>query len=470
VLSDAHRYPEWVVGASHTVDADDDFPAPGARFRHRVGVRPLTLTDYTEVVALDPPRRIELKAKARPLGTADIAIELRERAGGTELVMTEEPGDLLSTLVAGNPVADTALRIRNAEALGRLKRLVEERPTGAPRRRRELAGQRVLITGGSSGIGLAAAERLAKEGARIVLLARDEEGLALAKERVAAAAGVAAEREAEAEGGMAVGVPVDISPTMVHTIAADVRDRQALDAAVGGAVESLGGLDVLVTAAVGATWGPFVDTDPDDFDATVGTVLTGTANTIRAALPHLEAASGAVVAIGSTAAHLPLPGMSAYSAAKHGLIGLVDTLRLELREAASPTTISLVNPGPVDTPLWDHLESQTGLLPPVPPDRYSADAIAAAVVSAIRRPREETTVGASAALQVRAYSLLRRPTAVGLAALGRIALAGEDKVAEAGALHTGRGAGSTGGGNGGRLGLLIRGIEARDALERRLGR
>ena len=243
-----------------------------------------------------------------------------------------------------------------------------------------------------------------------------------------------------------------------------------MEAAVTEAVAALGGLDVLVTAAASAAWGPFVDTDPDDFDATVATVLSGTANAVRAALPHLEDSRGAVVAIGSSAAYLPVPSMSAYAAAKHGLVGLIDSLRIELREAGSPTTVSLVNPGPVDTPLWDHLESQNGLLPPVPPDRYSADAIAAAVVSVIRRPREETTVGASASLQVHLWSLLRGPTSIGLTALARLAQAGEDKAAEAGALRTARGAGSTDGGHGGRRGLAVRGIEARDALERALGR
>lgn len=444
MLGDARSYPDWVVGASHVVETDPDFPAPGTRFRHRVGIGPVGIVDHTEVIEVDPPRRIVLKGKARPLGTATIELTVRGHAGGAEVRMEETPGDRLSALVGANPLADAALRLRNAEALARLKRLVEERPIGAPRRRRELAGQRVLITGGSSGIGLAVAERLAAAGARPVLLARNEEGLAIARRR--------------------------LGPASVHTVAADVRDREALDAAVGRAAELLGGLDVLVTAAAGASWGPFVETDPDDFDATVATVLGGTANAIRASLPHLEATRGAVVALGSTAGRLPTPGLAAYAAAKHGLVGLLDSLRLELREAGSPVTISLVAPGPVDTPLWDHLESQTGLLPPVPPDRYSAEAIAAAVVSVVRRPREEVTVGGSAALQVHLWSLLRGPTAAALTALARLARAGEDKAAATGSLHAGRGTGSVDGGHGGRRGLAIRGMEARDAIERRLGR
>jgi uncharacterized protein YndB with AHSA1/START domain len=130
VLSNPYCYPEWVVGASGVRDHDESFPAVGSRFYHKVGTWPLNVKDHTEVIEVEPPRRIVLKAKARPLGTAIVALELRESAGGTELTMEERPGDRVTALVAGNPVADTALRVRNAEALARLKRLVEGVPEG----------------------------------------------------------------------------------------------------------------------------------------------------------------------------------------------------------------------------------------------------------------------------------------------------------------------------------------------------
>jgi uncharacterized protein YndB with AHSA1/START domain len=130
VLSDPGCYPEWVVGAAGVRDHDESFPEVGSRFHHKVGSWPIGVKDHTEVVELDPPRRIVLIAKARPLGTATIEIDLEASAGGTELTMEERPGDRLTTLLAGNPVADTVLRMRNAEALTRLKRLVEGVPGG----------------------------------------------------------------------------------------------------------------------------------------------------------------------------------------------------------------------------------------------------------------------------------------------------------------------------------------------------
>jgi NAD(P)-dependent dehydrogenase (short-subunit alcohol dehydrogenase family)/uncharacterized protein YndB with AHSA1/START domain len=448
VLSSASCYPEWVVGAAGVRDSDENFPEVGSRFHHKVGTWPLGVKDHTEVLELDPPRRIVLKAKARPLGTATIEIDLEESAGGTALTMEERPGDRLTTLVAGNPLADTALRVRNAEALTRLKRLVEGVEEGDPISRRELANQRVLITGGSSGIGLAVAQALAEEGAEVALLARNELGLAAAKRKLA-------ESGAEA-----------------ITIPADVRDRKALSAAVDEAARQLGGLDVVITAAVGLSFGRFAETDPEDFDATVATGFGGTVDAIRAALPHLERSRGAVVALGSIAGLMPVPGMAAYAASKHALVGFMETVRIELEESGSSVTLSLVHPGAVDTPLWSNLESSTGLLPPSPPPPtlYSAEAVAEAVLSVVRRPRNELTVGGFARSQVAFHAHFGSLGRRALRALARLEHTAGDRPAEEGGLRGGMGKGETGGGFGGRPSVTTKAQGAWDGMLRAIGR
>jgi NAD(P)-dependent dehydrogenase (short-subunit alcohol dehydrogenase family)/uncharacterized protein YndB with AHSA1/START domain len=448
VLADPERYPDWVVGADKIRDYDEEFPQVGSRFHHKVGPGPVNIRDYTEVTEVDEPRRLVLKAKARPLGTATIALDLRESADGTEVLMEEVPGDRLTSLFVGNPVADTALRVRNAEALARLKRVVEGIPEGDPIGERELAGQRVLITGGSSGIGLAVAEGLVREGAEVALLARNELGLAAAKRKLA-------EYGAEAV-----------------AVTADVTDREALGQAIDEVVAQWDGIDVVVTSAASLAFGRFTETEPEDFDATVDTVLGGTVDTIREVLPHLERSRGAIVVVGSIAGRMPLPGMSAYTASKHGMAGFLDTIRIELEEGGSSVTLSLVNPGAVDTPLWSNLESSTGLLPPEPPfpSVYSPESVAEAVLAVIRHPRDELTAGGLARAQVLLYSVLGSIGKRGMRSLARLEHTAGDRPADEGALSSGKGAGEVDGGFGGRPSVAVKALGAWDGMRRVIGR
>jgi len=246
--------------------------------------------------------------------------------------------------------------------------------------------ERVLITGASSGIGLATAIAYGRRGARVALLARGEDGL----ESAAAQAG-----QAGAE---------------TFVLPADVADRQALGAAVDAAVEALGGLDVTVASAVAAAYGRFTDTDAEDFDRTVATTLTGTVNTTRAVLPALECSGGSMVLVGSIAARMPLPLFSAYATAKHGLRGFADALRVELAEQRSAVSLSLVSPGPVDTPLWSNLACQSGSLPASFPGSYRPEDVAAAIIRCTVARNRGTTVGGAAAL-IQALSLAAAPLA-----------------------------------------------------------
>src|SRR4051812_39422466 len=242
-----------------------------------------------------------------------------------------------------------------------------------------LEGKRILITGATSGIGLAAVQRFAREGAELALVARGEAALA-------ESAAVAHEH----------GVPA-------HVFAADLADRTAATAAVEAAVDRLGGLDVVVSNAGAVSFGHFLEVDPDDFDRTLAVTFTGAVSVIRAALPELRATRGVLVVTSSIMARMPLPAFSSYTAAKHALRGFLTTLQVEEREQASGVRVAMVSPGPVDTPIYDRATSATGRQPATLPDAYHPDAVAEAILESVIRPRHERIVGAESSLAAGLY-------------------------------------------------------------------
>jgi NAD(P)-dependent dehydrogenase (short-subunit alcohol dehydrogenase family) len=234
---------------------------------------------------------------------------------------------------------------------------------------RDLAGSRVLITGASSGVGAAAAVAFARAGADVALLARNAEGL----ERVAF--------RVRQHGRRAL------------VVAADVADQAAVDAAVARVAAEWGGLDVAVSNAAAMAFGPFQKISKADFDRTVAVTFTGAVDFVRAVLPELERSAGTLVVTGSINGLAPLPAFSPYSASKHALRGFVRSLRVELKAQRSKVRVSLVNPGAIDTPVWRALTTATGRLPRTPPEGYTAEVIADALVAMARSPRREISVG-----------------------------------------------------------------------------
>lgn len=126
VLSDPYSYGYWVVGSEKIREADAEWPAPGSRFHHTVGVGPFKVTDHTVSERIERPNLVELRAKARPLGTAKVRIELEPEGTGTRVRMFEDAGDLLTALVL-NPLTHLLVRGRNVESLSRLAELAERK-------------------------------------------------------------------------------------------------------------------------------------------------------------------------------------------------------------------------------------------------------------------------------------------------------------------------------------------------------
>lgn len=284
-----------------------------------------------------------------------------------------------------------------------------------------------MITGASSGIGAAAAIAFAREGATLALIARSEPGL----EEVA--------RRARAHGHA------------VHTLAADLADRAQAEHAIAAASDVLGGIDILVSNAAAAVYGPFTEISPDDFDRTVAITFTGAVNVIRAALPELQrSASGTLIAVGSTVARTPTPMQSPYSAAKGALRGFLGALRVELKAQRSSIEVCMILPAPIDTPFWAHATSTRPTSPKPLRSAYAPETVAEAIVETARKPRREVTVGASG-LGMNVLWTLARPVAeLALATYGIRGQRDDRPAPRPGALWQASGTGATRAGYSGR--------------------
>src|SRR5215813_6117514 len=197
-----------------------------------------------------------------------------------------------------------------------------------------LRGARVLITGGSRGIGFAVADALAAEGAAVGLVARGADGLASAAGRLARH-----------------GVPVATAP-------ADVTDPPALDTAVQDVAAALGGLDHLVANAGGTVGGNLATSGPGDFSATFALNAGHAAELIRIALPLLRSAGGgSVVLIASITGMRPAP-RTTYAVAKAAEIQLAATAAAEL--AADNIRVNAVSPGSIFFPggTWERFSRE----------------------------------------------------------------------------------------------------------------
>lgn len=201
-----------------------------------------------------------------------------------------------------------------------------------------LQGRHALVTGGARGIGLACARALLQRGATVTLLGRDRATL-----------------DAAAGGLAALG--------RVHAVTADIADAAAVRAAFEQAAHAAGAVDILVNNAGQAVSQRFDRTDAALWQAMLAVNLTGTFHCVQAALPAMLAAGwGRVINVASTAGLIGYPYVTAYCAAKHGVVGLTRALALEV--ARKGVTVNAVCPGFTDTDIVrgavDNIVQKTG--------------------------------------------------------------------------------------------------------------
>lgn len=234
---------------------------------------------------------------------------------------------------------------------------------------KKLSDQVVVVTGASSGIGLTTARMAAERGARVVLAARDEEGLRRAVEEI------------ESQGGRAT------------YVVADVGDLQAVHEIADTAIRSYGAFDTWVNNAGIAIYGRLLEVPVEDARRLFDTNYWGMVHGCMVAVPHLRQRGGALINVGSIVSDVAVPLQGHYAASKHAVKGFTDALRIELEEEGAPVAVTLVKPAAIDTPFPEHARNYMEKEPVLPPPVYAPEEVARTILACAEKPVREVVVG-----------------------------------------------------------------------------
>jgi NAD(P)-dependent dehydrogenase (short-subunit alcohol dehydrogenase family) len=230
--------------------------------------------------------------------------------------------------------------------------------------------QVVAVVGASSGIGRETALKFARRGAKVVVSARSESGLQSLVEEI------------KGFGGDAIAV------------IADVSDFAQVKAIADKTVEHYGHLDTWVHAAATGVLAPFEKITPEEFERVVDVNLMGQVYGAMAALPYLkQEGRGALIHISSVEGRRSLPLQSPYSAAKHGLEGFLESLRVELQYEKLPISVTSILPSTINTPYYNKVRTKLGFKPTGIPPYYQPDIVANAILYAAEHPTRDFIVG-----------------------------------------------------------------------------
>ena len=237
---------------------------------------------------------------------------------------------------------------------------------------KRLEDQVIVITGASSGIGLATARMAAKKGARVVVAARSEGALTRLVDEI------------QRNGGRATAVTADVGSEEDVWRIADAAERE------------FGGFDTWVNNAGASVYGNALDVPLEDMRRVFETNFWGVVYGSRAACAHLRERGGALINVGSEVSDKAVPLQAIYSASKHAMKGWTDALRMELEYEGAPVAVTLIKPAAIDTPYPEHAANHLEDHPKHAPPVYTPESVARAILYAAATPVRDLFVGGGA--------------------------------------------------------------------------
>jgi short-subunit dehydrogenase len=241
-------------------------------------------------------------------------------------------------------------------------------------RLKKIDQQVIVITGASSGIGLATAQAAAEAGAKLMLISRSGEALGKIAHNLA-------------DGG------ADIRWSV-----ADVADEAALRTAATAAIDQFGRIDTWINNAGVSIFGTNEEVSREDQRRLFDTNFWGVVNGSLIAVEYMRKQGGALINIGSELSDLAVPLQGIYSASKHAVKGFTDSLRMELEREGTPISVTLIKPAAIDTLFVKHAKNYMDVQPRLPAPLYAPQLVAKSILSAAQRPQRDVFVGGAAKL------------------------------------------------------------------------